>query len=974
MPAWQPAEIGPFYDFGIATRDGSKLDCKNKDGKIVSVSSIAFMASADKSNPQRESTELQEKARLTQLSSSNLIDREFDQWPQVTQGDWSGGAGQRIFGNGGVTDQYWDGEGLLWPLNDYVPQKAFAGPTLPLPANFLNAPVVANSVTTTMVTAATGFTHTQAIASFKAAAGQKITRVGAIGPLTTGTASLVTPAYAQPTTPGSFLVACVGNDSTPPTCTSPGWASVVIGGPNQGASIWIKPVSGLAEAPPTFRSGGGGAPMKALLMEFTGVAAVPTDQFGSLQNISNVNTVTSAAPDAAFGDLVVLMNRSNSQVPVSACTWNDVYNNNITPVRAADDGAIVTAEHFMASYGFVPGNSFPFNDVAGGFVNNGGQGYAYIATTTGPSQWTLFFQAGDLSFSTQIVPVAANSFTPIHLTIGGGFIWVLWSSYPTAAFFVIDQYGIVNGALARIRRDNLGDTRDGPYVGIISSAYVAGKLYTAVATSGRDSATGLTWKNLLYVLDYTAPGAPLGIGAPLSLPSATVANLTNVGTSPFKFTDLVWSGTSLFVAVSDGFNASILSLVSPFTAITETAVLPGLANAFSCAVGSILFIVGVSYSSDTKVNRMDLFSLNGGTLTEFGPVSTPVALVDSITSPVTFGGYAIWTVSYVVPGETTKTITVYAFDVVRGRLFRALTLTDLGWTGLDAFGHNEVAVYGTTTRSLIGFPGVTFQAQFGIALFTGLISNDGETAREFYWGVQPLTPAPPFQGLLQTGVDITSGLVDFTASTNKLFRQLVTDFVDGQILNQITPGVLLSAWFDQDPARLSITPDFTITTTIPTAPPLAKYLKLPTNQIARKLVYRVVTSGGFYNFILGVWQNAGKLVDVVVQASTGWVVDAVLDLSPNAKPNASNVQDYAYQHQSVTGGPSIDHVVAYNFLRQLWRLKGGEIILTLPNQDSYNALIQQMEFASPKPFAASFRSDIQGTYQALCTLKIREDI
>ena len=55
-------------------------------------------------------------------------------------------------------------------------------------------------------------------------------------------------------------------------------------------------------------------------------------------------------------------------------------------------------------------------------------------------------------------------------------------------------------------------------------------------------------------------------------------------------------------------------------------------------------------------------------------------------------------------------------------------------------------------------------------------------------------------------------------------------------------------------------------------------------------------------------------------------------------------------------------------------LKGGQIVLTLPNLDNYNALIQQMEFDSPKPFAASFRSDQQATYQALCTIKIREDI
>lgn len=975
MPAWQAADIGPLYDFGIATRDGTTLDCLNKDGKVVKISSCAFMASVDKANPQRESTELQEKARLTQLSSPNLIDREFDQWPQVTQGDWSGGAGQRVAGVGGTLNQYWDGEGLLWPLNDYLPMKAMPGPVLPLPANFLTSPATADSVTTTIASAGLPQnTESQAIASFKAAVGQQIARVGAIGALTLGTGggpSTVTPPFAQATTAGNLLIAVVGTTAFNPATTSPGWVQASLAGPNQNVSVWYKPNCGASETAPTFT--GPSAILLALVVEFSGAKLVaPLDQTGANQNGGGANpvTVTAGAADSAFGDLVVLGNKLVLNA-AATMTWSDVWNNGITPVRLGDDGTTVQASHFMASYGILTGANFPFNDIAGGFVNNGGQGYAYIAATTGPNQQTLFFQSADVGYTAQIVPIA-TPFTPVHLTIGGGFIWVLWSGYATTANFIIDQYGIVNGVLVRIRRDNLGDTRDGPYVGIVSSAYVAGKLYTAVVISGRDSATGLTWKNLLYVLDYTAPGVPGAIGAPLSLPSATVANLTTVGTSPFKFTDLVWSGTALYIAVSDGFNASILSLVSPFTSITETAVLPGLANATMCAVGAALFIVGVSFGTNTQVNRMDLFVLTGSSLEEFGPVNTPVALLDSITSPATFGGYAIWAVSYTLPGASTKTVTIYAFDVIRSRLFRVLTLTDAAFTGLDVFGHNEVAVYGVTTRTLS--VGVTFQAQWGFTLFTGLISNATETAREFYFGVQPLTPAPAFTGLLQMGVDLISGLFDFTASTNKLFRQLVSDFVDGLIVGQATPSITLNAWFDQDPARLAAAPDFTVTTGTPAALPVPKYLKLPTNQVARKLVYEVISLGGGYNGAAGAWQNAAKLVDVAVQAATGWVIDAVLDLSPNAKVNANNVQEYAYQNQSVAGGPTVDSVVAYNFLRQVWRQKGGEISLALPNRDAYPALIQQMEFASPKPFAASFRSDIQASFQSLCSLKIREDI
>ena len=246
------------------------------------------------------------------------------------------------------------------------------------------------------------------------------------------------------------------------------------------------------------------------------------------------------------------------------------------------------------------------------------------------------------------------------------------------------------------------------------------------------------------------------------------------------------------------------------------------------------------------------------------------------------------------------------------------------------------------------------------------VSLATETAHEFYWGVIPLTPSTGITGLLQTGVSITSGLIDFTAATNKLFRASIARFIKGLVAGFSTPSVTLNIWLNQDPGQLSNTPDFTLGTGTP-ASPVPQELDLFLNQIGRKIAYQVISDGGGYNGGQG-WQNAPKLTDVIIQAATGWVFDAILDLSSNAKVNAQNVSEYCYQHQG------FDHVAAYNFLKQLWRQKGGQIILTLPNLDSYNALIQSEEFNSPKPFAASYRSDQQATYQALCTIKIREDI
>lgn len=769
MPAFRPDQVGPLYDFGLSTRDGSFLLCKDARGNDVEVTSMAYMCSLDKQRPMREATELQEKSTLIQFASSNLIDREFDQWPQVTQGDWSSGMGQRVFGTGGVTSQYWDGQGVMWPINDYLPQQSVAGPVIPLPADF---------------------------------------------------------------------------------------------------------------------------------------------------------------------------------------------------------------------------TSFPYNGMAGGYVNNGGQGYAYVARlTTGASSWYVYFRTADAVYGPLSVVTPPDVLGIVHMSIGAGFIWILWSDYPQTTAFYITQVGIMgDGTFAVIRNDQtvVAAGRGAVPSGVISAAYVGNQLYVAVAQSSILSGTLNTWDNQLIVMDYSAPGAPTGVS--VAFPSATVASgLANPGTSPFKFTDLNWQGSNLVISVSDGLNATVLTSAPPFTSVATSAILPGLANALLTSAGQTLFIVAATFGANTQVNRMDLFTLSGGTLIEIGPVTTPVAILDSVTSPEAFGGYAIWAVSYTLPGATTKTITVYAYDMVRGRLFRALTLDAASFTGSDVFGHDAAAVFGTTTRTFV--VGATAQTQWGLALFTGLISANTETAREFYWGVQPLTPTPSFNGLLQMGVDLTSGLIDFTAASNKLYRQLLVTFGSGLILNQPTPSITVKVWFDQDPANLTTTPDVTKSISGSTAvtatggalassaagQDLPTQLAVPLNRIARKIVYEVTSSGGGIT-TAGTWQQAPKLVSVAIQVATGWVWDLSADLSPNVKTNSAQTQSYAYDNQSQPGTFNVDNVVAYNFLRQLWRQKGGQVTLTMPNGDVYPALIQSETFDSPKPLAVSFRSDQKTTYQNVAVLKIREDI
>jgi adhesin HecA-like repeat protein len=1142
MPTWQPADIGPLFDFGITTRDGNPLTVKNKDGRNVQVSRLAYMAQGDLKTPIKEATELQEKDKLVQLASTALIDREFDQWPQVTQGDWSGGMGQRVFDTNSDRTRYWDGEGLLWPTADWVPQVALRGPTQGLPQGGSAAPGAADSGTQTAAPGGSQSVQQAALvlASFKATG--VVAQVGALGAFATGSNIAVAPAFGQGTVATHCLVAQVsgqrqqfsgsanmgdtaaatssndfsgsGSDNViatgdvftvpaggiyinsisvyfggntaavnailavwdsvlgvvitnvpntsypqglglrsgnvtqtfvaagttlrvgfwrqqnqdsiwgvaasgtflkltnagwptgvpntacagPYVCgniqayfsyqqllasditqsnagAAPGWVKIIQqNSPDnyQQVQIWAKPNCGAAETAPAFAAAQGASPMYARLSEWTNIALTspPTDQSASNSNQSQTSiTATAPSVDNNAGDLVISAGRWSLTATATA-GFTKSFNNNIATIDGGDSGAASIQQHSAFAFGIVPSgpatfSQFALNGTAGGFIDGLGMGYAatYLDNQA-PAHWHAAFFAGDQYFD---VDLGANTPTrqgPLHMHIAGGYLWLLFSEFGSTNQLSLRMLGCAYGSntFVQIRNDLIAPTTAGisGYVGLVVASFVGGHLYAAVLQADVDLPPNSPTvnRNVLYVLDYSAGTAapPTGLAAP-------VVNWPFE--RGFKITDFCWQGNTLFVSASDGFTSYIYNLSAPFSQVNTISVIPGIANAFINSVGSTLFIVAWT-STSNGINRMALYTLDGGTLQEI-PFNPIVPFLDSVTSPVAFGNYALWAVSYANPGGPVgqKAVSVYGFDAINSRLFRAITFTDPSWTGSDVFGHDVIGVYGVVTRTLAAT--ATFQSQLGLAIFSGQMSNSRETAREFYWGVTPLTPAPPFAGLLQMGVNITSGLIDFTAATNKLFRATVSRFIKGLVANFALPSVTLNIWFNQDPGQIvSTVPDFTANTGTPVAP-VPQELDLFLNQVARKIVYQVISTGGGFNGAQG-WQNAPKLTDVILQAATGWVFDATLDLSSNAKVNAQNVQEYCYQHQG------FDHVAAYNFLRQLWRQRGGQIILTLPNGDSYNALIQQMEFDSPKPFAASYRSDQQATYQALCVIKIREDI
>ncbi len=217
---------------------------------------------------------------------------------------------------------------------------------------------------------------------------------------------------------------------------------------------------------------------------------------------------------------------------------------------------------------------------------------------------------------------------------------------------------------------------------------------------------------------------------------------------------------------------------------------------------------------------------------------------------------------------------------------------------------------------------------------------------------------------IQQGCQITSSLIDFTSAQPKLYRQLVAQFTALPSDSSIT--VQLDAWLDQDPAQLNATPDFTtnaVGSGVNGGTTGQTKLKLQVNKVATKLVYRVTTTGPSATTAL---TPAVKLQSVAIQVATGWAWHLFLAVAGSARCNDGATGCFESQPNGV------DELSAYNFLRQLWRLKGGECKVTLPNGDSYNAILQLASMKSPKPFGSSYNAP--SSYQSVAEVRFREDV
>ncbi|GAC1348391.1 MAG: hypothetical protein NVSMB18_36440 [Acetobacteraceae bacterium] len=191
-----------------------------------------------------------------------------------------------------------------------------------------------------------------------------IALVGSIGAASTGGVGLgVSPAWGagENRTAGNLLVCWVGTDAgTTLPATPTGWslAAQQVESVNVLAAgvIFYKVAAG-ADAAPTF-AGVAGQTINAQLAEFSGAVGVtPLDQTASNSGTVSPITATAAAPDAAAGNLVIVLGQGEIG---GALTSSHTVNNGVTVTATNNDAA--SGNHYTFGYGITTGKSAADSD------------------------------------------------------------------------------------------------------------------------------------------------------------------------------------------------------------------------------------------------------------------------------------------------------------------------------------------------------------------------------------------------------------------------------------------------------------------------------------------------------------------------------------------------------------------------------------------------------------------------------------
>lgn len=410
---------------------------------------------------------------------------------------------------------------------------------------------------------------------------------------------------------------------------------------------------------------------------------------------------------------------------------------------------------------------------------------------------------------------------------------------------------------------------------------------------------------------------------------------------------MAFSGSQLIIALTDGnavtfigtangAHAWIIAYDIPTALTTNVTDLGAYQEVQMAAVSGILFVAAAT-NMGTSNGTIDCYLLVGSALQFIATIPpllngtgtlTASQAANNLFNVVSYGPYAI-VPTYISPGTVNV---LYAYDVQRGAFYTLGdfpvigTSTVAGGFAITSNPRNSAAwaiVYGTNGAT------TTIATEFAFNVFLGS-------------GAIVLQPGR-----------VISSLIDFTSAQTKLFRQIVVTH------NPIPAGgqVTLNAYLDVDTKQLPGTvPLQIVNTTVG-----ATTTTLLINKLARKVLYLLDWTGS-------VTTNAAAPISVIVQAATGWIMKVFLALSNSARMNSQAPNSFAYAQQG------FDAKTAYNFLRQLWRLKGGLCLGTFSNGDQYNAAIESIDFASPQPLAVTTSGDRKTRYEVTAVVTLREDL
>jgi hypothetical protein len=604
------------------------------------------------------------------------------------------------------------------------------------------------------------------------------------------------------------------------------------------------------------------------------------------------------------------------------------------------------------------------NGVSGGQFSpaTNGSGFVYMYMQNAAPQHNIIVRQ-DATVTTKLDPAPGSTngtpFVSCDYVVAACAVWYAYDS--GALIQIANLFPTAN--LATIANASMNGNN---CQGRIAVGLVAGRLYFAITYT--PTAGAFTGNAVMQVFDITT-GAFTNFsgqillgenanfhGCPQQIEFQGDNILISIGTgAPSNSRAGSWSG---------GAEAALVQYNIPSQTLTTLASFKNVNRLWFRPIAGGVFILAANEAATLGFpNTLDMYLLQGGQLQHIGPVQVQATaqsasnVITGTAEPVEMGPYAVFPVYYFPVNSVTGThVVVFAYDVLRGRLFKLL---DLG--GYNQFlGNTHGARFGIAPSITRPVGALTLAAQYDLIVPT-LSTSGGATditnAQELLIGVSNGT----FQPFLQTGVQITSSLIDFTSAQNKLYRQIVADFTP--LPNDAAITVQLDCWFDQDPANLATVPDFTTGVIAGGGSNTGlQQVKLVTNKIARKVVYRITTTGPSVTPTPAV-----KVISVKTQVATGWSLHYFLDIARNAVCNDG--QTYCFDNQR-----PVDDFSAHAFLKQLWRLKGGECVATLPTGETYNAIMQLISAENVKHVIQSSLSDTPVVKSVLLEVRIREDV